>query len=75
MKNFLCLITGFIVGCWLSWPGIIIFKNWKCFFEILDKSFKDELSFKAIMSVSPKYLLKGNNNSSRIRIISDSCFR
>ena len=77
MRNYLFLISGFIFGIWLSWPGIIVYKNWECFFEIIEKSKKNKLSIKAALTISPKFILKGEskNNSSKLRIVSDACFR
>ena len=65
------------VGLYLSWPGILISKNWKCFNEIIEKSSEDKISIKALMEVSPSYLIKGKNNnmSSKIRVVADACFR
>ena len=77
MKTFFLLIFGIVIGLWISWPGILIPKNWKCFKDIIDKSAKEKISFKAVLALSPNYLLKGKskNNSSKIRIASDACFR
>ena len=59
----------------LAWN--INFKNWKCFNEIIEKSAEDKISIKALMEVSPSYLIKGKNNnmSSKIRVVADACFR
>ena len=77
MKILLILIFGVFVGSWISWPGIILLENWNCFFEIVDKSRKEKISLKALLSVSPKFLLKGelDNDASKLRIVSDACFR
>ena len=77
MKSFLLLISGIFAGLYLSWPGIVVQKNWKCFNDIISKSAEDKISLKAVMEVSPSYLLKGKirNKSSRIRILADACFR
>ena len=77
MKNIFFLITGILIGSLISWPGILGISNWKCFFDIVDKSNKDEISLKATLAVSPKYLLNGDNNNvlSKIRVVSDACFR
>ena len=70
------LFSGIFVGLYLSWPGLVIPKNWKCFSDILEKSAENKISLKAIMEVSPSYLLKGKNNkASKIRIVADACFR
>ena len=77
MKSFLFLIFGFFAGLYLSWPEILISKNWKCFNEIIEKSAEDKISIKALMEVSPSYLIKGKNKNmiSKIRVIGDACFR
>ena len=77
MRFFLFLFFGIFVGLFLSWPGLIMPENWKCFNEIIAKSSEDKISFKAAMEISPSYLLKGKikNTSSKIRIVADACFR
>ena len=77
MRSFLCLISGIFAGLYLSWPGILISNNWKCFNEIIEKSAEDKISIKAILEVSPSYLIKGKNKNmrSKIRVIADACFR
>jgi len=77
MRSFLILISGMFAGLYLSWPGIIISKNWKCFNNIIAKSSEDRISIKAVMEVSPSYLIKTNkkNMPSKIRIVADACFR
>ena len=77
MRYFLLLILGFFAGLYLSWPGLLIPDNWKCFKEIIAKSADDKISFKAALEISPSYLLKGKNKktSSKIRIVADACFR
>ena len=77
MKYFLFLFCGIFAGLYLSWPGIVISKNWKCFNNIIAKSSEDRISIKAVMEVSPSYLIKTNkkNMPSKIRIVADACFR
>ena len=77
MRFFLFLFLGIFTGLYLSWPGLLIPGNWKCFNEIIAKSAEDKISFKAALEISPSYLLKGENkkNSSKIRIVADACFR
>ena len=77
MRSFLLLFFGIFAGLYLSWPGILISKNWKCFNEIIEKSSEDKISIKALMEVSPSYLIKGKNSniSSKIRVVADACFR
>ena len=77
MRSFLLLFSGIFAGLYLSWPGILILKNWKCFNEIIEKSAEDKISIKALMEVSPSYLVKAKiyNMSSNIRVVADACFR
>ena len=77
MRFFLFLILGIFAGLYLSWPGILLSRNWKCFNEIIEKSAEDKISFKAVLEVSPNYLIKSKNKNmnSKIRFIADACFR
>ena len=77
MKAFVFLFFGFFLGLWTAWPGLINPTNWACFRDIINKSANEEISFKATLAVSPNYILKGKNKKkpSKIRIISDACFR
>ena len=77
MRSFLFLFSGIFVGIYLSWPGILISKNWKCFNEIIEKSSQEKISIKAVLEVSPSYLInrKNKNMTSKIRIVADACFR
>ena len=77
MRSFLFLFFGFFAGLYLSWPGLLISKNWECFNDIITKSAEDKISLKAVMEVSPSYLLKRKNKNiiSEIRIVADACFR
>ena len=77
MRSFLLFFSGMSIGLWISWPGIVIPNNWKCFKDIIAKSTNEKISLKAALALSPNYLLKGqkNNIASKIRIVSDACFR
>ena len=77
MRYFLFIFFGFFAGLYLSWPGILISKNWKCFNDIIEKSAEDKISIKAVLEVSPSYLIKGKNKNmtSKIRVVADACFR
>ena len=76
MRSFLFLFSGIFAGLYLSWPGLLISKNWKCFNDIIAKSAEDKISIKAVLEVSPSYLIKKKNNMpSKIRIVADACFR
>ena len=77
MRSFLFLFCGIFIGLYLSWPGIFISKNWKCFNDIVGKIAEDKISFKAILEISPSYFVKSKNKnmSSKLRIIADAGFR
>ena len=77
MRFFLILLLGIFVGIYMSWPGILISNNWQCFIDIIEKSAEDKISIKAVLEVSPSYLIKSrkNNMTSKIRVVADACFR
>tara|TARA_B100000524_G_scaffold230392_1_gene122202 strand:+ start:170 stop:373 length:204 start_codon:yes stop_codon:yes gene_type:complete len=57
------LFSVIFAGLYLSWFGILILKNWKFFNTIIQKSAEDKISIKALMEVSPGYLIEGKNNN------------
>ena len=77
MKSFFFLLSGVFAGLYISWPGIIVSKNWECLKDIIAKSAEDKISMKALLEVSPSYLIKNKNKNipSKIRILADACFR
>ena len=77
MRSFLFLSSGIFLGLYLSWPGIVSSKSWKCFNDIIVKSAEDKISIKAVLEVSPSYLIKSKNRNifSKTRIVADACFR
>ena len=77
MKSLFLLSSGLVLGLFFAWPGIVKPNNWKCIRNIINKSSKEQISFKAALALSPNYLLKGkgNNNISKLRIVFDACFR
>ena len=77
MRFFLILLSGIFVGIYMSWPGILISNNWQCFIDIIEKSAEDKISIKAVLEVSPSYLIKSKNKNmtSKIRFVADACFR
>ena len=77
MRSFLILLSGIFAGLYLSWPGILISNNWKCFNDIIYKSAEDKISIKALLEVSPSHFIKGKNKNmtSKIRVLADACFR
>ena len=77
MRSFFFMLFGIFAGLYLSWPGLVNSENWKCFNDIIAKSGEDKISLKAVLEVSPSYLLKRKNKNlvSKIRIVADACFR
>ena len=77
MRLFFFLFCGIFTGLNLSWPGLVLPENWKCFNDIIANSTEDKISLKAALEISPSYLLKGKNRktASKIRIVADACFR
>ena len=43
--------------------------------DIIAKSAENKISIKAALEVSPSYIIKSKNKSSKIRIVADACFR
>ena len=77
-KTTLILIFGFSLGIISIWPGIILDKNRRCFFNFLKDGSDGNIELKTIFSVNPNYLLKiksTNNNYMKILLVGDSCFR
>ena len=77
MRYLFFLFSGVFVGLYLSWPGILVSKNWVCFNEIIKKSAEEKISIKALLEVSPSYLIKRKNKNmtSKLRVVADACFR
>ena len=77
MRSFFLIFSGIFAGLYLSWPGIVISKNWQCFNDIVKKSAEEKISIRALMEFSPSYLIKRKNKNihSKIRIVADACFR
>ena len=61
MRFFLFLFFGIFVGLYLSWPGLVILENWKCFNQIIVKSAEDIISLIVALEISYNILLKGKN--------------
>ena len=74
---FLFLFLGIFVDLYLSWPGLVIPENWKCFNQIIARSAEDKISLKAALEISPSYFLKTKNKktTSKIRMVEDARFR
>ena len=49
MRLFFFLFCGIFTGLYLSWPGLVIPENWKCFNDIIAKSAEDKISLKAAL--------------------------
>ncbi len=77
MRSFLILFSGIFAGLYLSWPGLLNSKNWKCFNEIIEKSAENKISIKAVLELSPSYIIKRKNKNiiSKTRVVADACFR
>ena len=77
MRFFLFLFLGIFVGLYLSWPGLVIPENWKCFNQIIAKSAEDKISLNDSLEISPTYFLKAKNKKTtfKMRIVADPCFR
>ena len=77
MKNIFLLFIGIIGGLWLAWPGITSKRNWSCASEIILNSKEEKTDMRAVLAVSPNYLLKRKSNSpiDKLRIVGDACFR
>jgi len=77
MRLFFFLFCGIFTGLCLSWPGLVIPENWKCFKDIIAKSTEDKISLRAAMEISPSYVLKRKirKTASKVRIVADACFR
>ena len=61
MRFFWFLFLGIFVGLYLSWPGLLIPENWKCFKDIIAKSAEDKISLNASFEISPDFFLKAKN--------------
>ena len=77
MRLFFFLFFGIFAGLYLSWPGLVIPKNWKFFNQIIAKSSEDKISLKSALEIFPSYFLNAKNKktTSKIRIVADACFR
>ncbi len=74
----LYFFAGFSLGIILIWPGVLKFKNRKCFFNIIKDGSDGKISIGTVLSIEPKYLLKIKNAKtkySKILLIGDQCFR
>ena len=76
-RNAFFLTLGFLGGLWLSWPGITSRRNWVCAKDIVLKAHEEKVDFRAVLAISPKYVLKNNDEGvmNKVRIVGDACFR
>tara|TARA_B100000214_G_C23491310_1_gene411792 strand:- start:183 stop:419 length:237 start_codon:yes stop_codon:yes gene_type:complete len=77
IKTIFVLSIGFFGGLLISWPGIKSRDNWSCAMDVINKSSNNSTDLRALMAVSPKYLVKREEQGklSKIRIVADACFR
>ena len=77
LKILFPLIIGCYGGLWLAWPGITNKENLSCAFEIIQKTQKDRTDIRAVLAISPSYLLKKTDLTlfDKFRIIGNACFR
>ena len=76
--NTLFFITGFSIGIFLIWPGILKSDNRKCFYKIIRDGSDGKVSMGTILSIDPNSLVKINNaknNYGKVLRIGDYCFR
>ena len=67
MRLFLFLFFGIFAGLFISWPGLLMLENWKCFNQIIARSAEDKISLKAALEISPSYFLKAKNNKTTLK--------
>ena len=68
MRFFLFLFFGIFLGLFISWPGLLMLENWKCFNQIIARSAEDKISIKAALEISPCYFLKAKNKKMTSKI-------
>ena len=76
--NTIFFLTGFSIGIFLIWPGILKSDNRKCFFKIIKDGSDGKVSIGTILSIDPNNLVKINNaknNYGKVLRIGDYCFR
>ena len=77
LRNLFFTSIGILGGLWIAWPGIVNKENFSCVSEIILKSQNEKADVRAIMAVSPKYLLRSKSNGpfDQLRVVGDACFR
>ena len=58
MRYFLFLFFGIFSGLYLSWPGLVIPENWKCFNQTFAISAENKISLKAVLEISSNYFAR-----------------
>ena len=53
MRLFFFLFCGIFAGLYLSWPGLVTPKNWKCFNDIITKSKEEKISLMINLIIFP----------------------
>ena len=74
----LFFLTGFSIGIFLIWPGILNSENRRCFFKIVKDGSDGKVSVGTILSIDPNSLVKINNAKNtygKVLRIGDYCFR
>ena len=76
--NTLFFLTGFSIGIFLIWPGILKSENRRCFYKIIEDGSDGKVSVGTILSIDPNSLVKINNAKNtyvKVLRIGDYCFR
>ena len=76
--NTIFFLTGFSIGIFLIWPGILKSDNRKCFYKIIQDGSDGKVSVGTILSIDPNSLVKINkarNTYGKVLTIGDYCFR
>ena len=50
---FIFIFFGIFICLYLSWAGLVIPEDWKCFNQINAKPAEDTISLKAVLEISP----------------------
>ena len=77
LKSLFLLIIGCFGGLWLAWPGLTNKDNLSCAVEIIQKTQDDRTDIRALLAISPRYILKKTNLTAldKLRIMGNACFR
>tara|TARA_Y100001968_G_scaffold114826_1_gene104228 strand:+ start:1963 stop:2199 length:237 start_codon:yes stop_codon:yes gene_type:complete len=77
IKTIFLLGVGVFGGLWIAWPGISLKDNWECALDVVTKSRDEKTELRALMTVSPKFLLRKKSSGplEKLRFVGDVCFR